>query len=529
MTFGRSSFNMYRYRINSTRATIYIGIIFLLTIGLNFLTPGFPVLLGGFLLCIVLTTFISGRNGTYLVAVIAALIILVLFFLQVKNRTSFNTIGLLVFQLFLIVVTTGATLYLKNLYKNITSDKTHLISLFENATEGILVTNREGTIVLANPAGEKIFGYDKDELIGEKVEKLIPQKYREDHPGLRNNFHKHPQNRTMGAGRDLHGLRKSGENFPVEVSLSFYKQQNETYVIAFIVDITLRKQIENNMLQQKKELEKVTNDIRKLNTELEAKVSERTVILREALMKLEQSQEELSEALDKEKELNEIKSRFVSMASHEFRTPLSTILSSASLITKYPSGEEQEKREKHIHRIKDSVNHMNELLEDFLSLGKLEGGKVTITVTSFTIKEFLADIVDEMKELLKKGQEIKVAYEGDPDFTTDKRMLKNIILNLLSNAAKFSDEGKNIWVTVSNKDKVLSLGVRDEGIGIPEGDQPYVFDTFFRGQNVSNIQGTGLGLPIIKRYIDLLQGEITVSSRFNEGSTFRIKLPALEA
>ena len=487
------------------------------------------MLVGGFLLCIVLTTFIPGKKASFTVAAIATALMMALFFLNQKDPSSLNAIGLIVFQLFLVGVTTGATIYLKNLYENISSDKTHMTSLFENATEGILLTNKEGTIVLANPAAEKIFGYDKDELIREKVERLIPEKYREDHPNLRNKFHHHPQNRTMGAGRDLHGVRKNGENFPVEVSLSFYKQQNETYVIAFIVDITLRKQIENNMLLQKKELEKVTNDIRKLNTELEAKVSERTVILREALMKLEQSQTELSEALDKEKELNEIKSRFVSMASHEFRTPLSTILSSASLIKKYPTSEEQEKREKHIHRIKDSVNHMNELLEDFLSLGKLEEGKVTITVTSFTIKDFLADIVDEMKELLKKGQEIKVAYEGNPDFTTDKRMLKNIILNLLSNATKFSDEGKNIWVTVSNTSKVLSLAVKDEGIGIPEDDLPHLFDTFFRGKNVSNIQGTGLGLPIIKRYIDLLQGEIAVSSRFDEGSTFRIKLPALDA
>jgi signal transduction histidine kinase len=282
------------------------------------------------------------------------------------------------------------------------------------------------------------------------------------------------------------------------------------------------------MLQQKKELEKVTSDIRKLNTELEAKVNERTVILREALMKLEESQIELNEALDKERELNEIKSRFVSMASHEFRTPLSTILSSASLVSKYPTTEENEKREKHIRRIKDSVNYLNELLEDFLSLGKLEEGKVSITVATFTIKDFLEDIIDEIKELLKKGQEIKVAYEGGQDFTTDKRMLKNILLNLLSNATKFSDEGKNIWVGVSNVNRVLSISVRDEGIGIPEGDLPYLFDTFFRGKNVSNIQGTGLGLPIIKRYLNLLHGDINLTSRFNEGTTFRIKLPALE-
>jgi len=519
---------MYRYKVNSNRAKVYVIIIFLLTIGLVYLLPGFPILVGGFLLGIVLTTFIAGRNATFLAAAAAAIIILLLFFLNERNKSSPGAIGLLVFELLLVAGAALATLYLKNLYQNISSDKTHMTSLFENATEGILVTNREGIIILSNPAAEKTFGYNKDELIGQPIEILIPREYKGHHPQLREGFHHNPGNRVMGAGRDLQGTRRNGENFPVEVSLSFYKQNNETYVIAFIVEITLRKQAENNMMQQKKELEKVTNDIRKLNTELEAKVSERTVILREALMKLEQSQKELNEALDKERELNEIKSRFVSMASHEFRTPLSTILSSASLVSKYPTTEENEKREKHIRRIKDSVNYLNELLEDFLSLGKLEEGKVSITVATFTLSDFLADIIDEMKELLKKGQAIKVAYEGDHDFTTDKRMLKNILLNLLSNATKFSEEGKNIWVAVSNSNRVLSITVRDEGIGIPEGDLPYLFDTFFRGKNVSNIQGTGLGLPIIKRYLNLLNGDITVSSRFNEGSTFRIRLPAMD-
>jgi PAS domain S-box-containing protein len=408
-------------------------------------------------------------------------------------------------------------------------DQAHMTSLFENATEGIILTNSEGNIVLVNPATEKMFGYSSKELINQPIEILIPERFKPNHHRLREGFYDQPSNRVMGQGRDLYGRTKEGKDFPVEVSLSHYRQNDESFVIGFIVDITKRKEIEKDLLQQKKELEKVTNDIRKLNTELEAKVGERTVILREALMKLEQSQKELSDALDKEKELNEIKSRFVSMASHEFRTPLSTILSSASLISRYPATEENEKREKHIRRIKDSVNYLNELLEDFLSLGKLEEGKVSITVTTFTIKDFLADIIDEIKELLKKGQEIKVGYEGDEDFVTDKRMLKNILLNLLSNATKFSEEGKNIWVSVSNTNRVLSITVRDEGIGIPEDDLPYLFDTFFRGKNVSNIQGTGLGLPIIKRYLNLLNGDITVNSRYNEGTTFRIKLPAMEA
>lgn len=514
------------FRLTSDNAKVYITIIFILTISLSHFLPGFTIVTAGFLLGIFLTSFIPGSQSTIITAAAAMVITFTLYFLYEKNLTL--AVTQLIFKTFLVAFTALLVLYMKKLYRDIQSDKTHMSSLFENATEGILLTDRDGVIILANPAAERIFRYTSEELVGQPVEILIPQQYRGNHPKLRQNFHDHPQDRVMGAGRDLHGIRKGGDDFPVEVSLSFYKRENKTFVIAFIVDITQRKLIEQNMLRQKKELEKVTNDIRKLNTELEAKVGERTVILREALMKLEQSQTELSEALDKERELNEIKSRFVSMASHEFRTPLSTILSSATLVSKYPNTEQNDKREKHIRRIKDSVNYLNELLEDFLSLGKLEEGKVSITVTTFTIKDFLADTIEEIKVLLKKGQEIKLECEGDEQFVTDKRMLKNILLNLLSNATKFSEEDKNIWIKVSVHSGVLTVVVKDEGIGIPEDDLPYLFDTFFRGKNVSNIQGTGLGLPIIKRYLDLLQGEITVDSRFNEGTTFCITLPSLE-
>src|SRR5262249_36841564 len=152
-----------------------------------------------------------------------------------------------------------------------------------------------------------------------------------------------------------------------------------------------------NILLQQKELEKMASDMRKLNTQLEAKVEERTLILKEALQKLEESQQELSEALDKEKQLNEIKSRFVSMASHEFRTPLSTILSSATLVSKYVTADENDKRERHLRKIKDSVAHLNSLLEDFLSLGKLEEGKVSVSISTFGVREFVDDVIEEMK------------------------------------------------------------------------------------------------------------------------------------
>ncbi len=409
-----------------------------------------------------------------------------------------------------------------------TIDATHLTSLFENATEGIILTNGTGEIVLVNPAAQRMFGYHSEELIGHPIEVLIPQRYRPNHKDLRAGFYQNPQNRVMGHNRDLNARRKDGSDMPVEVSLSFYRRSEELFVIAFIVDITERKKIENNIKMQKQELEKMTSDMRKLNAQLEAKVEERTLILKEALQKLEESQLELSEALDKEKQLNEIKSRFVSMASHEFRTPLSTILSSATLVTKYPTTEENEKREKHIRRITESVNHLNGLLEDFLSLGKLEEGKVTVHVSSFTVKDFIEDIIEEMKTMQRKGQRIHFKHRGEEAFTTDKRLLKNILINLLSNAIKFSPEEKDIWLNSENENNQLKITVEDEGLGISEEDQDHLFTTFYRGGNVTNIQGTGLGLPIVKRYLDLLKGSIWLTSKLEKGTTVNFTLPELK-
>jgi len=405
-------------------------------------------------------------------------------------------------------------------------DPAHLTSLFENATEGIVLTDRMGKIVLVNPAAQKMFGYKEEELIQHPIEVLIPQRYQSHHEGLREDFYQHPENRAMGHGRDLYGKRKDGTDMPVEVSLSHYQREGELFVMAFIIDITERKRIEDNMKMQQKALEQMATDVRKLNTQLEVKVEERTLILKEALKKLEESQEELSEALSKEKELSEIKTRFVSMASHEFRTPLSTILSSATLVSKYTSAEENDKRERHVKKIKDSVSHLNNLLEDFLSLGKLEEGKVTVTISSFGVREFIDDIIEEMKVIQKKGQQIICKYGGEENFTTDKRLLKNILINLFSNAIKFSGENKSIGIDITNNG-LLSVVLKDEGVGIPEEDQRHLFTTFFRGKNVTNIEGTGLGLPIVKRYVDLLQGNVSLKSVLGEGTIVYLTLPEL--
>jgi PAS domain S-box-containing protein len=404
-------------------------------------------------------------------------------------------------------------------------DQVHMTSLFENATEGIILTNSRGKIVLANPAAERMFDYTEEELRDRSIEVLIPGRFHHHHVDLREGFNEHPSNRSMGAGRDLFALKKNGEEFPVEISLSHYKKDNELFVIAFIVDITLRKQIEGNLVKKQNELERVTFEIRKLNTDLERKVDERTHILKEALEKLEQSQTELHEALDKEKHLNEIKSRFVSMASHEFRTPLSAVLSSAALLSKYTKEGEQEKRDKHILRIKESVKHLNDILEDFLSLGRLDEGRVGTDPGEYNLKEIVAETMNDMKVVLKAGQKFDLKYEGEQRVYADKKLLKNILINLLSNAAKFSPEDSPIDIAVQANNKTARLVITDHGIGISEKDQEHLFSMFYRASNVTNIQGTGLGLHIVKRYIDLMKGTVNLQSKLGKGTSITITFP----
>jgi signal transduction histidine kinase len=213
------------------------------------------------------------------------------------------------------------------------------------------------------------------------------------------------------------------------------------------------------------------------------------------------------------------------MASHEFRTPLSAVLSSASLIGKYTTAEQQPNRDKHISRIKDSVKHLNDLLEDFLSLGKLDEGKIGAVFEPFPLPETINDTVDDMKGLVKEGQQIRYQHEGEINVNNDKKLLRNVLINLISNALKFSDPASSITITSRVQNGTASVAVQDQGIGISEEDQQHLFSTFFRGKNALNIQGTGLGLHIVKRYADLMQGQLHLQSTLGEGTTITLTFP----
>ncbi|MEO8769411.1 MAG: PAS domain-containing sensor histidine kinase [Ferruginibacter sp.] len=404
-------------------------------------------------------------------------------------------------------------------------------ALFNFATIGIVVTNNEGKIINFNKYAETQFGYSKEELTGKPVEILLPDSTHSRHEKYREQYYQHPEPRIMGHGRDLFAKSKDGHTFPVEVSLSHYTIKEQTFVIAFVIDITVRKKHEAMAIQQKNELETITSEIKQMNVELEQKVEDRTKMLREALSELEHSKEELNLAFEKEKELNELKSGFVTVASHEFRTPLTTILSSAYLLDEYNKLHSDPKVEKHIERVRQAVMGMKNILEDFLSIGKMEEGKMQTnieTISPVIIDSILHDLLQDLEGLLKPGQKIDYNNLVTQHILIDRNLLKNILVNLISNAIKFSGENDIIEVRslIENNDFVFA--VSDNGIGISIDDQKHLFERFFRGKNAGNVQGTGLGLHIVGKYLELLKGSITLTSSLNKGTTFTIYLPQIK-
>jgi len=395
-------------------------------------------------------------------------------------------------------------------------------AVFQNASLGIILINNKGNIELANDFLLAMFGYDREEIVGCKLEILIPPRYRTTHVADRDRFIAHPSTRPMGIGRDLFGMKKDGSEIPLEISLSSYSNENGVFSIAFISDITARKETEIKLLQQRLALADMNKRMEAQNDELEKNVHERTQKLQDALKKLEISKDELFKALNKEKDLGELKSAFVSMASHEFRTPLSTILSSASLLSKYMLTEEQTNRDKHVQRIKSAVKNLNNILNEFLSLGKIEDGKITAHFTFFNIRELILQLVNEMNDILKKGQEVKYTHKGKEVIRLDEVLFKNILINLISNAAKFSAEGKTITLHSEVSAKKIIFTIKDEGMGISKQDQKHLFGIFFRAKNALNIPGTGLGLHIVGKYIEMMNGEMELESELDKGTEINI-------
>lgn len=503
--------------------------------------------------------------------------------------------------------------------------------VYEIVTEAMIVVDRTGTIVDANPSAVKLFKYPMNTLVGMNVDELLPQALRKIHEQHRGGYMQDPQKRSMGSGMNLSAQDAEGNLIPVEISLNHAELDGEIRVVALISDITKRKEAEDRMRQLNKELEEgVLQRTKELNAAVKAleesqhlytliaqnfpdgtinvlnsefkyvfaegkefvrsgidrkkviglnyisllpeqyrehvqreltkvfdgiprsfeivargntyimsavplydeeRGIDRLLLVEKNISEQKQAEQDMINALNKERELNELKSRFVSMASHEFRTPLATILSSVNLVNRHAETNNSEGIAKHVGRIRNSVRNLTSILNDFLSLEKLEQGKVQFKPEEFSMCELSHSVAEDIGSMTKEGQTIKLkccAGEGPCVYGhvrgLDPQLIRNILFNLLSNAVKYSNEDSVILLTIQIGENLI-ITVQDQGMGIPLEEQQHLFERFFRAKNATHIQGTGLGLNIVKKHVDLMGGNIQFTSKLEHGTTFVITFP----
>lgn len=407
-------------------------------------------------------------------------------------------------------------------------------AIFRAATDGIIVIDQWGIMEMVNPSAARLFGYSEAEMVGQNVNLLMPSPHSEQHDGYIGTYLRTGQAHIIGVGRDVIARKKNGQLFPCRLSISEVKFGEGRHSFTGILHdqteqkeaekriIELNRELEGRVERRTAELEQAVSRLLDTNAQLQHEIKERRV----AEEALRGKEKELMAALRKEKELNELKSRFVTTASHEFRTPLSTILTSAELIEQYTTAEKQDRRQRNVDRIKSAVGNLNTILNDFLSLGKLEEGVIRYQPEALAVNAFAQQLVDDFRENLQSGQQL--VYEpavNDPSVRLDPQILRNICLNLLSNASKYSPADGQIIFRIEHEPGTLHITIQDFGIGIPAADQQHLFSRFFRAGNVENIKGTGLGLHIVGKYLDLMNGRIDYVSGEGQGTTFYLSIP----
>lgn len=372
--------------------------------------------------------------------------------------------------------------------------------LLEAAPDGIFEVEQDGTIILLNAAAEAMFGYSREELLGQLVEKLIPQAARATHRRHRDNYSQRPSVRPMGAGLELLALRKDGATFPVEISLSPIRSAEGNRVIAVVRDITDRKKAES---------------------EIHALQVQFTASLTEANRQLEIRNREVERA-------NRLKSEFLASMSHELRTPLHTIIGFSDLLAEELKGPLNETQKRFVEHIRNDSRHLLTLISDTLDFSKIEAGRLTVHPEEFDASAKMAGWIDRLRSLANaKKQTILEAYAPNVSVFADPVRLKEILYNLVSNAIKFTPDGGTITIEAQRAEKHALFRVADTGIGIPEAEHTAIFDTFYQlGPTTKGVrEGTGLGLSITKSLVEMHGGEIRVRSQPGEGSVFEFTLP----
>jgi two-component system, LuxR family, sensor kinase FixL len=385
-----------------------------------------------------------------------------------------------------------------------------LHAIINTAIDGIITIDNRGMVETINPAALKLFGYTEAEVTGKNISVLMPEPDKSAHDGYLQRYEKTREKRMIGIGREVLGLKKDGTTFPFRLAMSEVEYENRVIYTGFIHDLIKEKAAEA--------------ELKKYTGELEGKVKDRTQNLEQVINELEAARDEAVQVIEKQKELNLLKTRFVSMASHEFRTPLSSVQLSAVLIDKYLQKTDPENILKHTAKIKNSVSQLTGILNDFLSLEKLEANKTAVALQHFNLIQFSEDIIEEMQLISKQNQTIIYQHTGaTSQVYLDPHLLKNAVINLISNAIKYSGENTFIEFNTEVDENEICITVKDNGIGIPLGEQKNLFEPFFRAHNTGNIPGTGLGLNIVKRYIELMGGRAMCYSKQHQGTSFTLK------
>ncbi len=372
--------------------------------------------------------------------------------------------------------------------------------LLEAAPDGIFEVDRDGTIVLLNAAAEKMFGYQREELLGQLIEILVPETLQRQHLEHRERYSEHPTTRPMGIGLELFAVRRDRTQFPVEISLSPIRSTYGARVIAVVRDITTRKDAEAQMNAIHQQF---AAELAATNQQLEAR------------------NREVERA-------NRLKSEFLASMSHELRTPLHTIIGFADLLAEELKGSLNSDQRRFVGHIQRDSRHLLELINDILDVSKIEAGRLDLHVEVFRAADAISDALANLRPLARnKGLTLTEDVDRELNIEADPVRFKQIIYNLVSNAIKFTADGGKIAVECSQHPDGAFFAVSDTGIGIPASEQQAIFDKFFQlGSTTRGVrEGTGLGLAITKNLVEMHKGRIWIDSKPGDGSRFQFVLP----
>ena len=370
--------------------------------------------------------------------------------------------------------------------KNLLQSEEKLRKILDMALDAVITINSEGFVTGWNPQASRLFGFSQNEALERRLSELIiPTNYREAHEKGLKHYSMTGEGAVVGNRIEISAINKGGQEFPVELTVVPIKIGGIYSATAFIRDISLLKKAEK----------------------------------------------EMADALEKQKQLTELKSKFVTMTSHEFRTPLTTIQTNIELLMFQMEGEpieQQEKKSRFINRILSEIQRLTNLMNDILMLGRLESGKIPFNLHQVNIVDFCNEIIEE-----SYGSSSGLAFTASADddcisYNLDSNIYSHIITNLVSNALKYSEGNDKPEIVLDCKNDHFVLKVIDHGVGIPDGELEKIFETFHRARNANDFQGTGLGLSIVKQFLSLHDAKITVESKEGQGSTFTIYQPLLE-